>query len=260
MWANHNPKRKDNHSLQDWLDVTKEWIDNYFSLDSYYKIDGKPAVFIWFTKAISDELGGVEQARKALEMSQEMAKKAGFAGITFVDMGWIYSPDRIAELRYEGYRYITTYHSWNEVAQDPRTETYADVVRICPSELKRKQKIVGDVLNFLPVVDTGWDTRPWKKKVPKVEIIKNRTPALFEKSMRDIKSFCKENNKPMVILGPVNEWGEGSYIEPCTEYGFEMLEAVRKVFAKGDPNTWPTNVAPCDVNRGPYDYPKYKKD
>jgi len=59
----------------------------------------------------------------------------------------------------------------------------------------------------------------------------------------------------MVILGPVNEWGEGSYIEPCTEFGFEMMEAVRSAFATEPSNNWPVNIAPSDVGLGPYDFP-----
>src|SRR5690606_24644309 len=45
MWANHNPKGS--HSIEDWRAVTQEWIDRYFNLPTYYRIDNKPAVFIW---------------------------------------------------------------------------------------------------------------------------------------------------------------------------------------------------------------------
>jgi hypothetical protein len=76
--------------------------------------------------------------------------------------------------------------------------------------------------------------------------------------LREARTFCEATGRKIIILGPVNEWGEGSYIEPCTEYGFAMLEAVRSVFGKGDPSSWPVNIAPCDVGRGPYDYPPIK--
>jgi hypothetical protein len=74
--------------------------------------------------------------------------------------------------------------------------------------------------------------------------------------MLSARTFAVEHKKPIVILGPVNEWGEGSYIEPCTEFGFEMLEAVRRVFAEGPAAGWPQNLAPCDIGRAPYEYPK----
>ena len=45
MWANHNPPRT--HSREDWRNVTQEWIDQYFGMESYHHIDGKPAIFLW---------------------------------------------------------------------------------------------------------------------------------------------------------------------------------------------------------------------
>ncbi len=87
-------------------------------------------------------------------------------------------------------------------------------------------------------------------------VIQGRTPERFEKLLHEAKSFCKEKSKPILVLGPVNEWGEGSYIEPCTEFGFGMLESIRKVFAKEDPQSWPLNLSPLDVGLGPYDFSK----
>ncbi len=59
----------------------------------------------------------------------------------------------------------------------------------------------------------------------------------------------------MLVLGPANEWGKGSYLEPCTEFGFGMYEAVRRVMAKGETDTWPENLSPRDLGLGPYDLP-----
>ncbi|MBN2272524.1 MAG: glycoside hydrolase family 99-like domain-containing protein, partial [Sedimentisphaerales bacterium] len=103
--------------------------------------------------------------------------------------------------------------------------------------------------------DTGWDSRPWHGD--KSMVIQGRTPQLFEELLRQAKSFCEERGKTMLILGPVNEWGEGSYIEPCTEFGFEMLEAVRKVFATRVSTSRPVNVSPSDVGLGSYDFPPF---
>ncbi|MBN1443944.1 MAG: glycoside hydrolase family 99-like domain-containing protein, partial [Planctomycetes bacterium] len=49
-----------------------------------------------------------------------------------------------------------------------------------------------------------------------------------------------------------NEWGEGSYIEPNAEFGFEDLEAIRAIFC--EPDAPPRNIAPQDLNLpGRYD-------
>ena len=56
-----------------------------------------------------------------------------------------------------------------------------------------------------------------------------------------------------ILLGPLNEWGEGSYIEPYAEYGFQDLDQVREAFC--EPGDWPPNLIPSDVGLGPYDLP-----
>ncbi len=253
MWANHNPPGT--HSTQDWLDVTQYWIDHYFNLPSYYKIDGKPAVFIWDTRAIRSDLGDTAIVRDVFQKSQEMVAKAGFGGITLIAMENAFSAERTNALKEEGYAGVTTYHEWGsaiDTSVGQKRYRYEDVVTTSPAAWQRKHK-ASSPLTYYPLVDTGWDSRPWHGN--KAMAIEGRTPKLFEQLLRQARSFCHENNKNIVILGPVNEWGEGSYIEPCTEFGFEMMEAVRRTFAQGPASTWPANLAPTDIGLGPYDFP-----
>jgi len=56
------------------------------------------------------------------------------------------------------------------------------------------------------------------------------------------------------VLAPVNEWGEGSYAEPCREFGFGMYEAVRDSLCEKPETGWPQNYGPKDVGLGPYEY------
>ena len=254
MWANHNPPNT--HSVQDWLNVTGHWIQNYFSLKSYYYIDGRPAVFIWNPGGIRNDLGNSEAVRKVFDQSQDMARAAGFNGITFIAMGHDFSANHIDVLRKEGYSGITTYHEWGGTIDggvSRKLFSYKDVVSDSPSAWRQKDKTAA-ALMYYPLVDTGWDSRPWHGN--KAMVIQGRTPQLFEQLLMQARLFCEQNSKPVLILGPVNEWGEGSYIEPCTEFGFGMLEAVRRVFAKGDSTSWPINISPSDVGLGPYDFPQ----
>lgn len=250
MWANHNAPNT--HSPEDWRAVTQEWIDRYFNLSAYQQIDGMPVVIIWAPYNIRRDLGGSEAVKKAFDESQEMARKAGYKGIAFIAMNDT-SEGSIKACTAEGYMGISTYHEWGE-AQDvtPNHRLYEDVVKTVESSWTEKNA-VATTLTYYPVVDTGWDSRPWHGD--KSLVFTGRTPDLFEELLRKGKAFCEQNGKDIIVLGPANEWGEGSYIEPATEYDFDMYERVRKVFAKGDPATWPVNVAPSDVGRGPYDFP-----
>jgi hypothetical protein len=251
MWANHNAPKT--HSRDDWRAVTKHWIDNYFNLPAYYRINGKPALFLWSPQNLLEDLGSAEEAKAALDESQQMAKAAGYEGIEFVALNYSFAKTNIETLLNVGFRGITTYHEWGGVA-DSSTSRHAhfdDVVRTVGTSWQQKQTDAG-ALTYYPVVDTGWDSRPWHGD--KAFVIDGRTPEHFRQLLEQAKTFCAETNKPLVILGPVNEWGEGSYIEPCTEFGFAMLEQLRDVFGIKPANGWPENMGPADVGRGPYDF------
>ncbi|MCF6285378.1 MAG: glycoside hydrolase family 99-like domain-containing protein, partial [Candidatus Hydrogenedentes bacterium] len=107
MWANHNPAGT--HSAEDWKRVSDHWITEYFPMDSYYQMNGKPAVFLWEHQNIRRDLGGTEAVRTAFSASQEAAKAAGFAGIHYVAL---HPRDQEGMLLKEGYHGITRYHEW----------------------------------------------------------------------------------------------------------------------------------------------------
>jgi len=149
---------------------------------------------------------------------------------------------------------VTTYHEWGSTIDGQvgrKLFQYDDVVREGPAAWSRKNQAAAG-LAYYPRIDPGWDSRPWHGH--KSMVIQGRTPELCEDLLRNARTFCRDNGKGMVILGPVNEWGEGSYIEPCTEFGFEMLEAVRRTFATAPSAAWPVNLSPADVGLGPYDF------
>lgn len=251
MWANHNPEGT--HSAEDWRNVTKHWIENYFNLPAYYQIDGKPAVFIWNPGGIRNDLGGSDAVKASLDESQQMAKAAGYAGITFVAMGYDFAKSSIEALTKEGYVAVTTYHEWGANVGSAKRLKYSTVVERSPGAWADKAQACAP-LAYYPVVDTGWDSRPWHGD--KSLVIEGRTPELFENLLEQSFQYVTEKKQKIVVLGPLNEWGEGSYIEPCLEYGFSMYEAIRRAFGRGNPRRWPVNVAPCDLGLGPYDFPQ----
>ena len=138
------------------------------------------------------------------------------------------------------------------MTDDPQRMEFSDVVETVAASWSRQRDSQG-AMTYYPVVDTGWDSRPWHGN--RAKAILGRNPALFTQLLEKAKTFVEETEVPLLILGPMNEWGEGSYIEPNTEFGFAMMNAVRNVFGEGDPSTWPQNIAPVDVGLGTYDFP-----
>jgi hypothetical protein len=250
MWANHNPPNT--HSADDWRKVTQYWIDHYFHMPEYYRIDNRPAVFIWAPQNVRHDVGGSAAAAKLYAMSQEMAKAAGYPGIYFAAMSSHDNPDRTKEVLSEGYEAATTYHGFQLAHQRAKSDwfPFSALLDTCP-ELWREAEKSAQGLLYLPIVDTGWDARPWHGD--KSVVMHGRTPELLGKLCRLAREHADQTGKKIIALGPVNEWGEGSYIEPYAKYGFQDLDQVREAFC--EPGDWPPNLIPSDVGLGPYDLP-----
>lgn len=248
MWANHNPPRS--HSPDDWRAVTQYWIDNYFSKDEYYRIDGRPAVFIWAPANIRSDVGGSDPATELYALSQQMAREAGLPGIYFVAMSAHESPQSCERLHAEGYEAFTSYHAFELAANNSGSQNFpfSRVVETAGEVWRRADQRAGQ-LDYIPIVDTGWSSEPWHGH--RARVISGRTPELFGQLCRQAADYARQHGKPIIAVGPWNEWGEGSYIEPYAEHGFADLDQLRTAFCP--PGQWPPNLVPADVGCGPYD-------
>lgn len=264
MWANHTGF--DTHSTEDWKVVTKYWIDNYFNTPEYYTIDGKPVVMIWQQEILDHDM--IEEAKKegvelkqgegckrAFEISRQMCVEAGFPGVYFVAMKWPeHSTDKktIGDLANGGFDATTIYHFMypGKTVKNPRLYSFDQVVEA--SKPNWQERYETGILPFMPNISTGWDSRPWHGF--RNTVVYNRTTDSFRRLLEDYKSFADETGVKRVVLGPMNEWGEGSYIEPNNEFGFGMYEAIREILCKEPEGGFPVNYAPNEVGLGPYDY------
>ena len=77
----------------------------------------------------------------------------------------------------------------------------------------------------------------------------NRTVAEFRKVCEEAKRFSVDMGCKRIVIGPMNEWQEGSYVEPNAEYGFALYDQVRDVFCAKPAAGWPKNLTPQDINR-----------
>lgn len=251
MWANHNAPNT--HSVEDWRAVTAYWLEHYLERDDYLRIDGRPAVFIWAPSNIRRDVGGSAPAAELYAMSQRMAREAGLPGIYFVSMN-ASGRASFAELQREGYEACTSYHGFFGApsrAADPNYFPFSLVVDESPPGWATwREDAASGGLRYLPVADTGWDARPWHGD--RSFVIHDRTVPEWERLLRAAKGYLDQHDEKLLILGPWNEWGEGSYLEPCAEWGFGMLQAIRRVFGR-DPAP-PPEVCPLDVGLGPYDF------
>jgi len=242
MWANHAPFA--NHTIEQLLNVTDYWVKNYFMLDCYYKIDGKPVVSFFATDNLTNDLGGSENVRKAFDAMRKRVQEAGLPGIYFIACG-DNSPNSQKRFKEESYDCISAYNYPSAGARS-QWSSYKSLMKghvdIWNNSLRDK------ILEYMPLLTVGWDSRPWHDNNALVRF--GRSSENFKEGLLAMKNWLATNNRHIGLLEAWNEWGEGSYIEPNSEFGFGDLEAIRSVFAK--PGEYPQNVAPSDVGLGPY--------
>lgn len=254
MWANHDvnttwDKRlagKPNDALiwkggvdrKQFETLCKRVIEKYFSLPNYYTVDGKPSFMIYELQTFIDGIGGLEEARDALNWFRAEVKKAGFKGLDLQltlranmeqNMTGIAGDnigtqtDVIADLKFDG----TTHYQYVHFINIDRDylEIQSDAVKTWESIGKESS------IPYYPHVSVGWDNNP-RFEMQVGGIVKNNTPENFEKALRDAKAYVDAHPKqvPLITINSWNEWTETSYLQPCTMFGYGYLEAVKRVF------------------------------
>ena len=278
-WCNHNDPGA--HSTADQIAVTKWWIDNFFKTPEYYKDgQGRPLVVVWDWRNLDRDFiaeaatrgetrAEGEGLKYAIDLSTRLAREAGLPGIRFAMFANAGRPGGKTEamLRKAGIEEFFQYNfawPWMVRASLPpaRQATFAakghpfsytyDYVRDASASWWAKNWKPGAV-PYWPTLCTGWDSTPRDFEV--ASKITGRTVEDFAAICRAARAFCESNGVTRVLVGPLNEWQEGSYIEPNVEYGFRMYDALRDAFCEKPSGGWPRNLVPSDVGLGPYDYP-----
>ncbi|GAA4317595.1 glycoside hydrolase family 99-like domain-containing protein [Mucilaginibacter gynuensis] len=252
MWANHDVvntwdtrlnKYNENNviwagkvSRAEFEKICKRNIEKYFKLPQYYKIDGKPVFMIYDLPQLIDGLGGVEQAVDALKWFKNETKKAGFPGLDLQLTMWSinvnYSgfdgsktknPEN-AFVKKLGFTSATHYQFAHFVNVN---DDYMNIMEGVKKEWARIDTTFE--LTYYPHISVGWDNSP---RTGSSAVVKNNTPANFEKALRAAKAYADAHPKqaPLITLNSWNEWTETSYLQPDNVYGYGYLEAVKRVF------------------------------
>ncbi|MDR3253054.1 MAG: glycoside hydrolase family 99-like domain-containing protein [Tannerella sp.] len=252
MWANHthnsyldytNPDKNKIYweggvSREIFDRLTDHVIKDYFSRPNYYRIDGKPVFAIYEVSTFINGIGGEQAAREALDAFRKKCVAAGLPGVHIQAILWTILPESLAATpgdkhqtentlmqklgfesltHYQWCHYVPTgqpYLAWGEKAQ----AQYPDFDKAF-------------TLPYYPHVSISWDPNP---RFPEgtYPCVQDATPDQFKQFLLKAKEYVDAHPQqtPLITVNAWNEWAEGSYLEPDTEYQYGFLEAVKEVF------------------------------
>ncbi len=218
-------------------------IQSYFAQPSYYTLDGKPVFAIYDLNRFVQGLGGVEAAAEALAWFRAEAVRAGLKGLhlqcilrsnTYNLSGFDNSQAKVPQaeavkrLNFDSLTHYQFCHFLN--VKNPMEK----VVALAEAEWA-KLAATYDVPYF-PHISVGWDSNARYKEL-RPAIMTDNDPTQLAAALRKAKAYAdgKPHQPPLITINAWNEWTEGSYLEPCTRYGYGYLEAVRSVFKPASP-------------------------
>jgi hypothetical protein len=248
MWANHRPV-----SRQTFDQAVDHIVNDYFPLPSYWKVEGRPyfSIYELHTLIAGLETGGagstgVDETLRAIDSLREKTLKAGFPGLHFngVEWGLRNLPDASFEAQnwmidHLGIDSVTDY-VWVHHAETPGfpENDYLEVAGKAYADWDRFSS--GYRVPYHPNVTMGWDSwprvpveKPFEPGAyPATPLITANPPAAFRTALEQARRWLErpEISQKILTVNAWNEWTEGSYLEPDTEYGLGYLEAIRDVF------------------------------
>lgn len=226
-------------SNAEFMKIVQLWIKEYFHQPDYYKINGKPVIFIIDPGLLDSNLGG--SSSQALESARQLAREAGLDGIYFAGAA---GPSQVQEFIADGYDALSAYNYPTVGTYDPDESPYSGMVSGYSGVWD--SMIAQSSIPYIIPTTPGWDNRPWATYDTTFELVRTgATAGEFEEMLQAAKSRIDSGAAPHVMMVEAwNELGEGSYAEPTAGQGFSALDAVRDVFAGTSTHV---DLVPSDV-------------
>ncbi len=212
-------------------------IEEHFKDPNYVLIDGKPYITFYRHNAFINNLGGVENAKIAVEKMRQMCIDAGFEGLHlgmahhWGSINWMH--DTIEAI---GADSVYAYHvpTFGTGALNAGEKSYTDEEIIIGHDRFWQAQSKSELPTVL-TVSVGWDSTPWGGYTSdKTWYLNTKNYKTLLENAREIileRSSTGRIDSQIVLLDNIAEFGEGHYIFPTEQYGFGHYNAIREVFA-----------------------------
>jgi hypothetical protein len=267
MWANHRrywcyPETEDTPGrvyltvgyrpgqLRRLID---EWCETIFAHPGYYRSpDGLPLFVLYSPQAFTDGAGSPDALARFVDMLRDRAQRTGLPGLHVHASSATYlrNTDPLRAGFDSCSDYLALGYSEDTLGYKPgNSEISLHGHLIVPIEMNRRLAVVADRFRtlaarmpvpYLPAVTVGRDCTPRVRKLGHRRIGHySSRPVILEDigtlgpaALSTAIDFLDEARPPvpMVFLNAWNEWTEGAYLEPDTEYGLWPLTEIGRIW------------------------------
>ncbi len=248
MWANHDATTLwDMHTDEQKLlwpgGVSRQVlepmfdrvIDRYLKHENYYCVGGKPVFAVFRRSNLIAGLGGLDQAKEALEWMRRRCIAKGLPGLHIQAMAY---PGRGGPEQTASVNVGSEEHAAGVLGFDSATSYQfcasafdeGDYVPWAANAMSHWDRFEKIYKVFHPHVSVGWDNTQ-RHPSAKAAVI-GATPEAFEACLWKARHYldARPDQAPLVTINSWNEWTEGSYLLPDMRWGYRYLQAVRNVF------------------------------
>ena len=249
--------------------MTDYIIENYFTREDYLRDDGKLYFGIWdmsaFVEMYKNEWGitDIRMAKAALENFKQKVRDKGLGELYISAMEYYVMavdasaawPGGIPPMNWNTAVYLGVDDVTDYKLTIPKDNVYirydldekGGVYEYAAwskkqIEAMKKMKNAYNALNvnYVPCLLMGYDVTPrvgpytdWDASIgvyPQSPVYYNNNPSAVGNYALNIRKILEENNQKTIYIYAWNEWAEGSYLEPDTQYGYDYLRMVQSVF------------------------------
>lgn len=235
LWANHTDYIFSKGQL---TALIKYWCDRFFKKNEYKRLNDRPVVFIFSARVLNNNLQKIGMtSAEFFKYADNIAKARGFKGISFI-AGTGAADPQIDYSQASGYSGFSAYNYHSPATyrlpnnSSNMSHSYLELDHAYQDHWAWLLTHSSGIL-ILPLT-SGWSKTPWGGSADPMHDNSIGTPIEFEHHLLAAKKVLDthpDKTKKMAVICCWNEYGEGSFIEPHSKYGFAYLEKIHAVFA-----------------------------
>jgi glycoprotein endo-alpha-1,2-mannosidase len=205
--------------------------EHYFNHPNFYKIDGRPVLFIYISRVL-EAVGTLDEI---LLTMRSTASKCGHELYLIGDSVWASAPDpSTPHIPFWYFDAVTNYDVYGSAG---RPEGYAGMERVdayYEQQYDWKKEAKKEGCHYIPAVSPGYNDRGVRMEEDHPPLSRRLTStaqegSLFHYQLKHAKELVDKNLDNMIIVNSFNEWHEDTQIEPAVGEPATIPE----IFTKG---------------------------